>query len=318
MTDDYEARKRRQRIERLKKIIKTSILVAIIVPLLTAILFIFLFARTRRELNELQVQYDDLLKSVESLRDTVEFDESDKDVYSTSDVEVSPRDDVLNDEANGADVATEENAVRHVYLTFDDGPSSNTPKILDILAEYNVKATFFVVGKTDEDSIESYKRIVDEGHTLGMHSYSHVYSQIYASEEAFAEDLTNLQEFLYDTTGVWSRYYRFPGGSSNTASRVDMKILIQHLTDLDITYFDWNIVSGDASGSYISADGIYQNCISKIGNYEDAVILMHDAAAKNSTVEALPRIIEAILELDNTVIVPMDDTTVPVQHQSID
>ena len=76
-----------------------------------------------------------------------------------------------------------------VYLTFDDGPSTGTEEILTILRQYNVKATFFVVGKEDEYSMEMYEKIVEEGHTLGMHSYSHQYSTIYQSVEDFAKDI---------------------------------------------------------------------------------------------------------------------------------
>ena len=99
-------------------------------------------------------------------------------------------------------VSEEDSSVRKVYLTFDDGPSSNTNRILDILADYDVKATFFVVGKEEEEYQALYNRIVEEGHTLAMHSYSHKYNEIYQSVESFSTDLSKLQEFLYDTTGV--------------------------------------------------------------------------------------------------------------------
>lgn len=203
---------------------------------------------------------------------------------------------------------------RQVYLTFDDGPSSNTDQILDILKEYDVKATFFVVGKTDERSVKAYQRIVDEGHTLAMHSYSHKYDEIYESKEAFAKDLNSLQEYLYETTGVWPRIYRFPGGSSNTVSKVDMQELIEYLTDIGITYFDWNVASGDAVSRTLPAETIVSNCLSGIEKQKESVILMHDASNKGTTVEALPRIIEAIQERGDTGILPITDETVPVQH----
>ncbi len=207
---------------------------------------------------------------------------------------------------------------RKVYLTFDDGPSGNTGEILDILAEYDVKATFFVVGKEEERYQPLYKRIVEEGHTLAMHSYSHKYNEIYQSKESFVEDLTKLQEFLYNTTGVWCRYCRFPGGSSNTVSRVDMHELIAYLEEQDMSYFDWNIVSGDASSTYISADAIVRNCTANLQNYQEAVILMHDASDKNSTVEALPRLIERIQAMEDTKILPITDDTEAIHHISND
>ncbi len=202
---------------------------------------------------------------------------------------------------------------RYVYLTFDDGPSSSTDKILDILQEYDVKATFFVCGKPDSRYTELYKRIVDEGHTLGMHSYSHKYNVIYDSPESFKDDLDKLRRFLNETTGTWSKYYRFPGGSSNTVSQVDMKELVECLNDEGITFFDWNVAGGDATGGATKAT-IYNNVVNNVPRFKHSIVLLHDAADKMSTVEALPEIIEAIQAMDDTVIVPITDDTLPVQH----
>ena len=157
-----------------------------------------------------------------------------------------------------------------------------------------------------------------EGHTLGMHSYSHKYDEIYQSVDSYAQDLSRLQEFLYETTGVWCRYCRFPGGSSNTVSGVDMYDLITYLDEQDITYFDWNVSSGDASNSYISKEAIISNCMITLPKYEESIILMHDASNKNTTVEALPALIEQIQAMDNTVIVPIGEDTEPIQHISSD
>ena len=217
-------------------------------------------------------------------------------------------------EADDADSKTADGE-RKVYLTFDDGPSGNTG---DILAEYDVKATFFVVGKEEEKYQPLYKRIVEEGHTLAMHSYSHKYDEIYQSKESFAADLSKLQEFLYDTTGVWCRYCRFPGGSSNTVSRVDMHVLIDYLEEQDMSYYDWNIVSGDASSSYISPEAIVRNSTANLRNFEEAVILMHDASDKDSTVKALPTLIEQIQAMEDTKILPITDETEAIHHISND
>lgn len=211
-----------------------------------------------------------------------------------------------------------DDGTRKVYLTFDDGPSGNTGKILDILAEYDVKATFFVVGKEEEKYQPLYKRIVDEGHTLAMHSYSHKYNEIYQSKESFVEDLTKLQEFLYDTTGVWCRYCRFPGGSSNTVSRVDMHELIAYLEEQDMSYFDWNVSSGDASAAYISPEAIIRNSTARLQEFPEAIILMHDASDKDTTVEALPKLIEKIQAMEDTKIVPITDDTEAIHHISND
>lgn len=231
---------------------------------------------------------------------------------------VSEIDEFERSEISDGGTVAEEEGVRKVYLTFDDGPSSNTNRILDILAEYDVKATFFVVGKEEEEYQALYKRIVEEGHTLAMHSYSHKYHEIYQSLESYTADLGKLQEFLYDTTGVWCRYCRFPGGSSNKVSKVDMHELIAYLDEQDMSYFDWNISSGDASSSYISPQDIIRNCTAKLRDYDEAIILLHDASNKNSTVEALPRLIEQIQEMEDTKLVPITDDTERIHHISND
>lgn len=220
------------------------------------------------------------------------------------------------DQSEAGEAAAQEDGGRKVYLTFDDGPSSNTGRILDILAEYDVKATFFVVGKTEEKYQSLYKRIVEEGHTLAMHSYSHKYNEIYQSRESYVEDLTKLQEFLYETTGVWCRYCRFPGGSSNTVSRVDMHELIEYLEGQDMTYFDWNVSSGDASSAYISPEAVVRNSTARLSEFQEAIILLHDAADKDSTVQALPGLIEKIQAMEDTTIVPITDETEPIHHIS--
>lgn len=202
--------------------------------------------------------------------------------------------------------------IRRVYLTFDDGPSSNTERILDILDQYGVKATFFVVGK--EGYADQYRRIVEDGHTLAMHSYSHKYSEMYASLDAYKADLTKLHDFLYEITGEDCNIVRFPGGSSNTISRVDMWELIRYLNEENMVYFDWNVSSGDATGGRKSAGQIAKNVLDSVGQFNNAVVLFHDASGKDSTVDALPAIIEKILESDNTVILPISEDTVRVQH----
>lgn len=210
--------------------------------------------------------------------------------------------------------SSDASAAHMVYLTFDDGPSIYTEEILDILDSYGVKATFFVVGKEDEASRAALKRIADEGHTLGMHSYSHKYTEIYESLDAFSADFIRLRDYLYDVTGVNSCYYRFPGGSSNTVSPVDMHEYAEYLDEQGITFYDWNISSGDASSRELSAEAIVSNCTDNLEMWHTSIILMHDSAGKHTTVEALPEIIEHIQAMDDTVILPITENTVPVQH----
>jgi len=233
----------------------------------------------------------------------------------TETIEESEREALQEEQDAGTPAAgEEEEGQKKIYLTFDDGPSSNTDEILDILKAYDVKATFFVVGKTDEASKKAYRRIVEEGHTLGMHSYSHSYADIYDSEEDFQTDMKKLQEYLYELTGVWPRFYRFPGGSSNTVSNIDMQKLADWLTDQGVTYFDWNVASGDAVSRELPAETLLANCLAGIRNQQSCVVLMHDAANKDTTVEALPEIISEIRLQEDAVFLPITDDTVPVQH----
>ncbi|MCM1057075.1 MAG: polysaccharide deacetylase family protein [Firmicutes bacterium] len=205
-------------------------------------------------------------------------------------------------------------AVHKVYLTFDDGPSKYTYDILDILDSYGVKATFFVVGKETDYSREAMQEIVNRGHTLGMHSYSHKYAEIYDSLEAFAEDYGKIRDYVYEVTGVESTVYRFPGGSSNSVSDLDMEIFADYLDEQGVRFFDWNISSGDGGKKLLSVDTLVENSTEDIKRFGTSVILMHDAASKSTTVEALPEIIETILALEDTVILPITEDTELVQH----
>lgn len=213
---------------------------------------------------------------------------------------------------------TDSDAAHKVYLTFDDGPSSNTEKILDILDKYEVKATFFVLGKESEADQQAYKEIVERGHTLGMHSYNHNYSEIYRSVEDFAADFTKLQNYLYEVTGVRSLFYRFPGGSSNTISQIEMRTFAEYLEEQDTCFFDWNVSSGDGGSYLMDVNTLVTNCTQSITERGTSVVLMHDSASKSTTVEALPIIIEKILEMEDTQILPITDKTTPVQHISFE
>lgn len=205
-------------------------------------------------------------------------------------------------------------AAHKVYLTFDDGPSANTQDILDILDRYDVKATFFVVGGEGDAAEETLKRIVEAGHTLGMHSYTHKYSEIYESVDSFAEDFTKQQELIYDVTGVKSTVYRFPGGSSNSVSDIDMKEFAEYLDSQGVRFFDWNISSGDGGSQLVPVETLIENCTENISRHSTSIILMHDVPGKTTTREALPKIIEKIQAMDDTVLLPITDETEPVQH----
>lgn len=178
-----------------------------------------------------------------------------------------------------------------IYLTFDDGPSRYTQQLLDVLAKYNVKATFFVVN-TGHSMKTLLNGIVDGGHGIGIHSVSHEYSEIYASEEAFFNDLYTMQGIIRDKTGVTTTLMRFPGGSSNSVSKKYNKGIMTRLTqavqDQGFQYFDWNVSSGDAGGAK-TADEVYNNVVNGVSGRKTAVVLQHDI--QKFSVEAVERII---------------------------
>ena len=205
--------------------------------------------------------------------------------------------------------------IKHkVYLTFDDGPSAYTDEILDVLAKYNVKGTFFVVGKEDEASQKALKRIVEEGHTLAMHSYSHKYSELYETLDSFMEDFHKEQDYLEEVTGEKCKFYRFPGGSSNTVSQQDMRLFAYYLDSQDVVFYDWNVDSGDAKSHHQTVEQIVENSTATINRWGTSVILMHDALDKHTTVEALPTVIETIQAMEDTALLPITEDTIPVQH----
>jgi len=203
------------------------------------------------------------------------------------------------------------------YLTFDDGPSSNTETILDILDTYNVKATFFVI--YNESRKEMYKDIVDRGHSIALHSYTHDYDIIYKTPEAFYQDMDNLSDVIKEVTGVETKIYRFPGGSSNiyggkSGTNV-MGTIAKEMEARGYEYYDWNVDSGDADRASVDADKLVANIKERTEDYKDAMILMHDAKTKQTTAEALPEIIE-YLQSEGFEILPITEDTPPVHHVS--
>lgn len=177
-----------------------------------------------------------------------------------------------------------------IYLTFDDGPSAETDRLLDLLALYNVKATFFVTGLYPEYA-DCIGRAYREGHSIGVHSASHSYRRIYASEEAYLEDFNAVQAVIREQTGQESRIFRFPGGSSNTVSRFNrgvMSRLTRLMTELGYTYFDWNVSSGDAGGT-TNTEQVLQNIVDGCSSRNVSVVLQHDSKA--FSVDAVERVI---------------------------
>lgn len=176
-----------------------------------------------------------------------------------------------------------------VYLTFDDGPGPYTEGLLDLLDAYGAKATFFV---TDSGYNRAMREIVRRGHGIGIHTVSHDYGTIYASPQAYFDDLYRMQDIIYENTGVRTTLMRFPGGSSNTVSRHNceglMTILTQAVQDAGFQYFDWNVDSNDAGGAK-KAKTVLSNVVEGVSANRVSVVLQHDIHAYS--VEAIEDIL---------------------------
>lgn len=204
---------------------------------------------------------------------------------------------ILRDEALQA--AAEGEPQKLVCLTFDDGPSRTTPRVLDVLAEQGVPATFFVMAaENNREYLPLVEREVREGNQVALHTACHEYSRIYAEPNAFWQDIKELRAALspyLNTDDI--HYLRFPGGSTNTVSRKYggsdlMKRLKAQAEEQGYRYVDWNVCAEDAAGGHPGADRILENIIRDVGEKRICIVLMHDTAATGTTADALPRIIE--------------------------
>ncbi len=321
--DQQRSEMRQRRVKRLKKMIITSIMVGIIVPWVACtVLFVFVFQMNRRmqeneqrlmTLTELVAKQGGQIEELSGLlKEELLSRRMQNEMLAEK--KALPAIEEQQEEEPVTEVAETETNVHKVYLTFDDGPSIYTNEILDILKKYDVKATFFVLGKEGEEAQAAMRRIVEEGHSLGMHSYDHHYEKIYASKEAFAQDYQKIKDYLFQVTGTESKLYRFPGGSSNTVTNVDIHEFIDYLNEVGTPYFDWNVSSGDAAKETLSAEAILRNATSGIEGRDTSVILFHDAASRRTTVDALPAIIEKLQAMENVELLAITEDTELIQH----
>lgn len=186
---------------------------------------------------------------------------------------------------------------KSLYITFDDGPSPVTDDILDVLAEKNVKATFFVLGNQLEnaDNQARLKRIVAEGHTIGIHTYSHNLNKIYVSVESYLDDFYKVWTKVYDITGQKVDIFRFAGGSINPYNITSAEMIIPEMLRRGFVYFDWNSSSADSVKETATVKTIY-NAATNTWGYAKVVLLMHDSNYKDTTAEALPSVIDFYIE----------------------
>lgn len=185
--------------------------------------------------------------------------------------------------------------VKRAYLTFDDGPSAQvTPRVLDVLKEYNIKATFFVVGHAAEKNPDILRRIYEEGHAIGNHTYSHRYEYVYRNISNLLKEIEITDRLLKNVLGedFETKLFRFPGGSFGEERAPFREAVVER----GYTYYDWNSLNGDSEGHYIPKDRLFQRFKSTFRGQKELIVLMHDTDAKYTTVESLPYIIEYLQE----------------------
>ena len=292
-----EAAYRKKRVKRIKKIIVGT---AIVLLLLPTIMCLFLIVKV----HSLEKQIETITK----VSDSGVVKAQEKEVKTTK----APK------KATTAEPTikpTDDTTTKKVYLTFDDGPGSQSGKILDILKKNHVKATFFVTGKEDASSKKIYQRIVKEGHTLAMHSYSHIQDVIYDSKEAFEKDLKQINRCLYEATGVHTKFYRFPGGSSTQNTSLPIQNFIDVLKKNHYLYLDWNVISPDINNANATKEQVVTGVMQGVDAYDTAVVLMYDVADKPMTVKALPSIIKQI-KAKNYELLPVDESMILIQHNN--
>ena len=196
-----------------------------------------------------------------------------------------------------------------IYLTFDDGPTWMTERILNILRDRDVPATFFVIYQRGEFAERMYRRIVDEGHALAHHSASHNYRQIYHSMEAFLDDFAKLSDMLYEVTGVRPEVFRFPGGSNTGHLRRIQQEAIAELLRRGYVYFDWEVTSASTSPE-ATANTMYRAIVNGSRGRDRTIVLMHDSG-NAGIITALPGIIDTLRARGYTFAV-LDRTVRPV------
>lgn len=215
-------------------------------------------------------------------------------------------------------VTPPENYVREtntVYLTFDDGPSDNTYSILQYLRNYNIKATFFVVPNRSEYCYTLLKAIAADGHSIGIHSASHKYEQIYASVEDYLDDFYDAWDMVYEATGIKCEIFRFPGGSVNDYN-VDVRDdIIKEMTRRGFRHFDWSVDSGDAAGATWTQmwNSVPEDIRENYDKNFRSVVLMHDSNGTPNTVLVLEDLLQKLKSAGIYKFDKINNDTQPVQ-----
>ena len=266
-----------------KNMILLAVIIMIAVPTCLSVYLVKDLQKTEQHLQEMTAQYDEMCQS-EMIWYGWEAESPYASLYPDF---YAPQ---------SLSEGVRENGV--IYLTFDDGPSARTGEILDVLKEKNVKATFFVIGSQGEANAQLLKRIVDERHTIAMHTSSHNYTKIYASVEDYLADMYQIFTQIRETTGVTPTLFRFPGGSINNYNSGISHELIAEMLRRGFVPFDWNISSRDAATvKLLPAETLVNNVVNDAKKMPYGIVLMHDSAAKTTTAKAVGPMIDQLREM---------------------
>ncbi len=290
--DDFEKRRRerRRRARRRKKRIRAAILlVALIGVIALGVFAISTIAKNRSESDDITSDTDD-----NTISETMLPEPTQAPPAQTS-LNIPP----ASEEADLIEIIADSNQIKRCYLTFDDGPTDNiTPQILDVLRRYNIKATFFEVGSMIEANPDMARRVYEEGHLIANHSAGHNYDKVYASTEDFINEINNCFDTIRGVMDGEDPFplFRFPGGSYNAGDHAEMKQECKNvLAQNGYYYCDWNCLNGDAEGRTKDAQGLYEYFVNTSEGYNNLIVLMHDAATKQATADALPSIIDYLI-----------------------
>lgn len=289
------------------------IAVVIIIALAAFSFYEFMNVNSLSQQNAAQrSQSTDLSSKLESLQSQYNSLQSD---YKALQEKAAPSPSVSPTPASSGTVP----AGKVAYLTFDDGPSATTPKLLDVLKQNNVKATFFIafMGVDSQQKRDYLKQEADAGNVLGVHSWTHDYDTIYANEKAFLDDFNKMKDVITAATGITPNLCRFPGGIGNTVSitaaggNVIMPTLMQDVKNMGFTAFDWNAGGEDAETPYPTADKLAQDVLNDAKGHDNVVILLHDA--HQFTIDAVPTIVKSLRDQGYTFAL-LTPQSIPVQQ----
>lgn len=306
-----------------KVVILTTVLLLVLVPTVLAIVFAYLYAGQKEQARQQQainqVLIDEFISTMELpesqfLEDLQEAMDARQELQAYQAGKVpSFAYQTLYPELYASRPDQQEIYPNTCYLTFDDGPSSVTRKILEVLDEYNIKATFFVTGKASQQNPDILADAAAAGHTIGVHTFSHDYLDIYSSVESYLADFDKMYREIQQATGQSPQVFRFAGGSVNAFNSKTYGPIVAEMTRRGFVFYDWNAAASDAVPGGIGRAEVVRNVLNSAAGQERLVILMHDSENNGATAAALPEIIEKLQEKGYT-FAPITNQVEPVTY----